>query len=56
MKEVNEASMAVAKAVMLARPDVVPMYPITPQTHIVERLADFINDGDLDAQMSVNPV
>jgi pyruvate ferredoxin oxidoreductase alpha subunit len=27
------------------------MYPITPQTHIVERIADFINNGEMDAEM-----
>lgn len=31
MREINEASMAVAKAVKLCKPDVIPMYPITPQ-------------------------
>jgi len=46
-----EASMAVAKAVKLCRPKVIACYPITPQTHIVERLADFVNDGLLDAEM-----
>jgi pyruvate/2-oxoacid:ferredoxin oxidoreductase alpha subunit len=51
MRGVDEASMAIAKAVKLAKPDVVPMYPITPQTHIVERIADFINDGELKAEM-----
>ena len=51
MKKVIEASMAIAEAVKLCRPLVIPMYPITPQTHIVERLADFISDGDLDAEM-----
>ncbi|MBW3017326.1 pyruvate ferredoxin oxidoreductase [Candidatus Woesearchaeota archaeon] len=51
MREVDEASMAIAKAVKLAKPGVIPMYPITPQTHIVERIADFINDGDLKAEM-----
>src|SRR3989344_3036074 len=49
--KLNEASMAIAEAVKLCRPLVIPMYPITPQTHIVERLADFISDGDLDAEM-----
>jgi pyruvate ferredoxin oxidoreductase alpha subunit len=29
----------------------VPMYPITPQTHIAERLADYINDGEMEAEM-----
>ena len=51
MKKVIEASEAVALGVKLCKPLVIPMYPITPQTHIVERLADYINDGDLDAEM-----
>jgi pyruvate ferredoxin oxidoreductase alpha subunit len=51
MKEINEASMAVAKAVRLAKAKVLPIYPITPQTHIVERLADFVNDGEMDAEL-----
>lgn len=51
MKKVIEASEAVAKGAALCRPLVIPMYPITPQTHIVERLADYINNGDLDSDM-----
>ncbi|MBW2994894.1 pyruvate ferredoxin oxidoreductase [Candidatus Woesearchaeota archaeon] len=51
MREIDEASMAVAKAAKLSRVQVVPMYPITPQTHIVERIADFINDGEMQAEM-----
>lgn len=51
MKTVVEASKAVAFGVKLCSPAVIPMYPITPQTHIVERLADFINDGELDSKM-----
>ncbi len=43
--------MAAAIAVKLCEPTVIPMYPITPQTHIVERLADFINDGELNCEM-----
>jgi pyruvate ferredoxin oxidoreductase alpha subunit len=50
-KKVIEASMAVAIGAKLCEPSVIPMYPITPQTHIVERLADFINDGNLDSEM-----
>lgn len=49
--QVIETSMAVAIGTRLCRPAVIPMYPITPQTHIVERLADFINDGELDSDM-----
>jgi len=41
---------AVAYAVTLARPDVIAAYPITPQTTIVERLAELHADGELDAQ------
>ncbi len=51
VKKVIEASTAVAIAAKLCRPACIPMYPITPQTHIVERLADFINDGDLECEM-----
>lgn len=51
MKTVIEASEAIAQGVKLCRPAVIPMYPITPQTHIVERLADYISDGDLDSEM-----
>ncbi len=51
MRKIIEASTAAAVGVKLSRPKVIPMYPITPQTHIVERLAEFINDGELDADM-----
>ncbi|MFH1647931.1 MAG: pyruvate ferredoxin oxidoreductase, partial [Chloroflexota bacterium] len=45
-----EVSIAVADAVKLANPDVVAAYPITPQTHIVEHLAQLVADGELDAE------
>lgn len=45
-----EVSIAVADAVKLANPDVVAAYPITPQTHIVEHLADLVANGELDAE------
>jgi len=51
MKKVIECSHAIAEAVKLCKPLVIPMYPITPQTHIVEKLADAINDGKLDSEM-----
>jgi pyruvate ferredoxin oxidoreductase alpha subunit len=44
-----EGSFAVAEAVRLADTDVVAAYPITPQTHIVERLSEMVADGDLKA-------
>ena len=42
--------MAIAEAVRLADTDVVAAYPITPQTHIVERLAELVANGHLDAE------
>jgi len=50
MMRVVEGSQAVADAVRLARAKVVSAYPITPQTHIVEELAKFCNDGSMDAK------
>lgn len=44
-------NMAAAQAVKLARVQVIAAYPITPQTHVVEYLSQFVADGDLDAQM-----
>ena len=41
-------SIAVAKAVALCRPEVVPCYPITPQTHIVEHLSVLVKSGQLE--------
>ncbi|HHE41331.1 MAG TPA: pyruvate ferredoxin oxidoreductase [Dehalococcoidia bacterium] len=46
---VLEASHAVAEAVKMADVDCIAAYPITPQTHIPERLAEMVADGDLDA-------
>ncbi|RZN38344.1 MAG: pyruvate ferredoxin oxidoreductase [Methanophagales archaeon ANME-1-THS] len=45
-----EGSFAIAEAVRMANVDVISAYPITPQTHIVERLAEMIADGVLDAE------
>ncbi|GAB4265184.1 MAG: pyruvate ferredoxin oxidoreductase [Deferrisomatales bacterium] len=50
MKRVLEGSHAVSHAVELARVKVISAYPITPQTHIVERLAELVADGVLDAK------
>ncbi len=46
---VLEASHAVAEAVKMADVDLVAAYPITPQTHIPERLAEMVAEGELDA-------
>ena len=50
MKKVIEGSHAVSEAVRLARVQVVSAYPITPQTHIVEALSEYIEDGTLNAR------
>ncbi len=44
-----EVSQAIAIATKLANVDVVSAYPITPQTHIVEGVAELVADGELDA-------
>lgn len=40
----------VAYGVKLSRAQVIPVYPITPQTTIVEYLADFIAKGEMEAE------
>jgi len=45
-----EVSIAAAEAAALANVDVVAAYPITPQTHIVEHLAELVADGSLNAE------
>jgi pyruvate ferredoxin oxidoreductase alpha subunit len=40
---------AISEAVKLARPQVIPVYPITPQTVISERLADYVANDELKA-------
>ena len=50
MKQFLEGSYSVAEAVKLAKPGVISAYPITPQTHIVERLAEFVASGELKAE------
>src|SRR5512139_2723734 len=45
-----EVSIAIGEVVKLADTDIVAAYPITPQTHIVEHLAELVADGELDAE------
>ncbi len=47
---VMEGSMAVARAVRACRPAVISAYPITPQTHIIEFLAQMVANGELDSE------
>lgn len=44
---VVEGSYAVAHSAKICRPNVISAYPITPQTHIVEDLSQFIADGEI---------
>jgi len=45
-----EVSVAIGEVVKQANADVIAAYPITPQTHIVEHLAELVADGELDAE------
>ena len=45
-----EVSIGIAEAVMWCDVDVIPAYPITPQTHVVEHLSELVADGELDAE------
>jgi pyruvate ferredoxin oxidoreductase alpha subunit len=49
-----EGSQAVATAVALCRPDVICAYPISPQTHIVEGLAERVRSGALQPCEFIN--
>lgn len=50
MKEFIEGSAAIAKAIKTCKPGVISAYPITPQTHIGENLAQYIADGEMDCE------
>jgi pyruvate ferredoxin oxidoreductase alpha subunit len=48
--DVMPGNKAVAHGVRLSRAEVIPIFPITPQTTIVEYLAEFIANGQLKAE------
>ncbi len=50
MKQYLSGDEAFAAGIRLARPEVISAYPITPQTIVVERLSDMVEDGSLDAE------
>jgi len=50
MKQLLEGNHAVSMGVLRSRVQVIPAYPITPQTHISELLAQFTSDGTMDAR------
>ncbi len=45
-----EVSIAISEAVKLAKAEVIAAYPITPQTHIVEHLAELVANGEMNAE------
>lgn len=45
-----EVSVAIGEVVREVDTDVIAAYPITPQTHIVEHLAELVANGELDAE------
>ncbi|MCK5622696.1 MAG: pyruvate ferredoxin oxidoreductase, partial [Alphaproteobacteria bacterium] len=49
-----EGSQAVAEAIALCRPEVICAYPITPQTHIVEKLSQLVRLGEIGNCQYVN--
>jgi pyruvate ferredoxin oxidoreductase alpha subunit len=54
MLKQTEGSQAVAEAIALCRPEVICAYPITPQTHIVEKLGQLVKTGELEFCEFVN--
>ena len=50
VRTIMTGNQAVAEAVRLARTEVIAAYPITPQTVIVEKLAEMVDSGLLDAE------
>ncbi len=50
MKRLMTGNEAAALAAKMARPHVVAAYPITPQTSIAEKLAQYVASGDLQAR------
>jgi len=49
-RDMITANRAVALAVLRAKPKVISAYPISPMTSIVEFLAEFVAEGELDAE------
>ncbi len=50
IKDMLLGSEAIAEGVKLAKPKVIPAYPITPQTHVIEVLSEMIEKGELNAK------
>jgi pyruvate ferredoxin oxidoreductase alpha subunit len=50
MLTIGTGNKAVADAVKAAKPSVVAAYPITPQTEIVEQIANYVATGEMEAK------
>ena len=49
-----EGSQAVAQTIAYCRPEVICAYPISPQTHIVEKLSQIVKKGELGSSQFIN--
>jgi pyruvate ferredoxin oxidoreductase alpha subunit len=50
MKKIATGNKAVAEAVKQLKPSVIAAYPITPQTEVVEQIAEFVSTGELESR------
>jgi len=50
MHIIESGNVAAANGVKLAKVQVIAAYPITPQTPLTERLSEFVDAGEMDAQ------
>ncbi|MDH3364785.1 MAG: pyruvate ferredoxin oxidoreductase [Thermoplasmata archaeon] len=50
MRKVMTGNYASAYGAKVSRAEVIAAYPITPQTSIVEKLAEFVSSGEMDAK------
>lgn len=49
--KVGDGNFAAAHAVRVVNPDLIAIYPITPQTSLIEKLSQFRVDGQIDSDM-----
>lgn len=54
MRKQVEGSHAIAEAIAYCHPEVICAYPITPQTHIVERLSELVRTGEIGTCQFIN--
>lgn len=51
MKKAMTGAAAAAYAMKQINPDVLPMYPITPQTPVVMKFSEYVSDGEVDTEL-----